>query len=112
MKTEERLLAVKLTEQEWDERADELAAISIEIDRVADRKKAVTQEIKTEDEQLQSRRKLLAHTVHTRIESRYVLCQWYMNYDRQMAYLTRMDTGEAVEQRAMTNEELQTRLAI
>jgi BRCT domain type II-containing protein len=112
VQTEERFLAVKLTDSEWDERSEELASVNLEIDEVADRKKTVNQELKLEDDRLQARRKTLSSAVHSRTESRLVKCEWTKDFSRQMVYLIRTDTGEQIEQRAMTLRETQTELEV
>lgn len=112
MQTEMRYLSVQLTEKEWSERAEQLAAVCANIDEVASRKKKLNSELKAEDDELQASRKKLSDAVHSHTESRDVECQWQKNIERQMAYLVRYDTGEVIEMRALTTAELQLDLSM
>jgi hypothetical protein len=109
-KYEDRYLTVNLTDEEIACRAQELASVCIEIDKVAAQKKDMANQLKLEDDRLQARKKTLSSAVHTHREGRDVRCFWDFDWTIQMKYLFREDTGECVERYPLSEFELQQHL--
>lgn len=99
----DRLLPLKLTEEELLERGDQMAAAELKIEQLSGERSMLTAKI---NEQKQTRAKL-AHTIEAGVENRDVKCKWIGNYATNQWLLIRQDTGAEVEARTMTSQDLQ-----
>jgi hypothetical protein len=109
---ENRKLPVALTEQEWNERAEELAQICEEIDRDEEAKKELVAEFKRTIDGKNFKRTSLQMQVRDHKEYREISCEWQADYAHQTMILYREDTGDEVTRRTMTSDELQAELPL
>lgn len=105
--TEHRSLSCDLTEAEVKEKADQLAStIKAREEAEAARKRDADKHkdtIKTLDGHIAG----LAESVRDRSERRLVECRWERDDQARKMICHRTDTGEVIEKRAMTDEELE-----
>ena len=103
----DRMLPVRLSSAQLEERAKALADT---VERIADceaRKKLAAEKFKEELQTWQTEQRRLADIVAREHEPRLVPCVWSQNFAAKAMELVRRDTGEVVDQRAMTPDELQ-----
>ncbi len=106
MADEQRTLECILTQEELLARGDEQAAAELEIERLSMQRKGLNGEIAS----LRERRNKLAHTVDTKREVRAVACRWEPDYAKAVTRCVRLDTGEMIEERTLSSEELQVEI--
>lgn len=104
--TEVRSCPVRLTEAERIARGDEMSACEIAIERTKGERSELSREIKTQEK----RRNELAHMLEVGAEARELKCSWIPDYDKNVFRLTRPDTKEVVDTRAMTASDRQADL--
>lgn len=109
-KKENRNLVCILTDDELDLARDEIARVTSEQERLEDEKKSVTSSYKDKIDRCVLDMRTIARKITTKQEVRGVECVWEFDYRKAMATLIRPDTGEVVDKRAMTAEELQYKL--
>ena len=109
-KTETRVLDVKLTRDEIEQRAKELAATVKERDRVDAERKALASTAKLRIDDLNAKIRALSNTVETGKEMQDVECRWEPDPMRLRMNLVRCDTGGVVSTRDMTKDERQIEL--
>lgn len=102
-----RNLAVKLTEAEFVEMATELATVDEAIDEQEVAKKAAAEEFKDAIGGMRSRKAKLRKIVKDKIHYKDIDCQWVADWASKSMILRRLDSQEAIDVRAMTDEELQ-----
>jgi hypothetical protein len=103
-------LPVVLTNRELRVRADELAKTVDHVKHIKAEKKANATKFKTQIEEAEGKIGDLATVVKERKELRPVEVVWEANYERSTMELVRLDTGEAIQVRSMTDKERQRQL--
>lgn len=107
---EVRTLDVTLTPEERSNRSNEIVSSELEIERLNAQLDMLREQRKGLNDavgDIRERIGELAHALHSGTEPRPVECEWTHDYDRKSATLKRVDTGIAVEVRALTAEEMQ-----
>lgn len=106
----EKNLECKLTEDEVLAKGRELALEQDELDEAERQKKRVTEDAKAAVEERRGRVRTLSRIVRDGSEDRRVGCEEYLDFANQRAYTVRMDTGEEVETRPLSEFERQRKL--
>jgi hypothetical protein len=106
-KQEIRPLEVKLTREEVEQRAKELARTIKEHDRVDEERKAAAASAKVKIDELNAQVRKLGRAVELGTEFQDVACEWFADQRRMVMNLVRLDTHEVVSTRSMTSEERQ-----
>ena len=106
-----RSLMVSLTENEIRSCATELARVTASQETLEDEKKAVTSGFKNRIDRCVADCRALAQKVTTRRELRDIDCEWQPSESGKML-LARLDTGEIIDSRKMTEEEQQQALPL
>ncbi len=104
--THVEVLPCKLTRDEIHDKGSELArnlAKQAVLERDLDLEK---QRVKKELKDLESRAADLTEQVSSGIEKRDVRCRAHLNYAERKATIIRLDTGEEIYERALTDEEM------
>jgi hypothetical protein len=109
-KTETRVLDVKLSREEIEQRARELAATVKEHDRIDAERKADAANAKLKLDELNAKIRKLSCAVELGSELQDVQCEWVPDSHRLRMNLVRVDTGAVVSTRDMTKEERQLEL--
>jgi hypothetical protein len=104
-----RKVPYRLTEEERLLRSDELAIATREMYEAEAHRKAVAKELKGKVDELQEKVKELSAIVEEKTELRPTECQWARDDGRKTMVLLRVDTGEVIETRPMTEDELALR---
>jgi len=94
----ERELPCKLTDDELRMRGDAMAEAELEVDKLKAERRALNKKIFARTDE----RNKLAHVIDAEEEVRPVICKWIADLDHNAWNLIRQDTGDRVEQRAMT----------
>ena len=102
-----RLLPVDLTSEELLDRARRLAECEERLREESDRQDQVKKELKSRESAIVADRSRLAAVVRTRQEPRDVECEVRENYVRNVRTVTRLDSGEVLEECPLTLEERQ-----
>lgn len=110
VRTETRVLPVRLTGDELLDRGASLAAVIQDIDSEERRQNDQKAQMKARLAELDARRTQLAIVIGRKEEDRDVEVQVFNDYDKGTVEVVRVDTGEAVSRRRMTDEERQQRL--
>jgi len=110
-KKEKRFLPVRLGETELVERAKELARSQQDIASLEEQKKTATADLTAQIKKGKQESRELTRIVSSGIEDQDVDCTIHMNYEDKRVMVTRDDTGEVVEERSMSADELQLKLA-
>jgi len=106
-----RALMVGLNEDEVRAYAGELARVTAQQAELEDEKKAVTSGFKNRIDRCVADCRALAQKVTTRRELRDIDCEWQPSESGKML-LARLDTGEIIDSRKMTEEEQQQALPL
>jgi len=107
---ETRSLIVVLTRDEVADCAMELARNIAKTNEQEDQKKSVMSAFKDRLDRLSLDTRVLARKVETGRDYREVECFWTFDIERAKATLFRSDTAESVEERKMTDDEMQAAL--
>lgn len=118
---ESRSLACKLSPAELSDKSDEMARHQLEVNNIEAAKKSAVSQFKARLDEKASQLTVLAQAIADRSEYRTVKCEWRFeqagfNSDREPIFhpeqktLVRLDTGEAVEVRAITDSDRQMKL--
>ena len=99
---ERRLCAVKLTEAERVARGDEMADCEVKIEALKAEQSELARQVKTHAK----RRNELGHSLDTGTEQRELLCTWEPDYPHSVFKLTRPDSGEVIDTRPMSAQNL------
>jgi len=105
-----RNVPVTLTQDEFEQRAAELAAVNQELEALDRNRKAAASGFKGQIEKAQGRLSKLVLIVAKRAEYRDVNCSQRINPDAKIVEIVRSDTGEIVDTRALTSQDLQDSL--
>ena len=106
----QRDLIVKLNDDEVRTYSEELARVTTLQAEAEDEKKSVTSGFKDKIDRFIADSRTLARKISTRQELRGVDCEWVHDFDRCMSDLHRKDTGEVIDRRKLTEEEMQMSL--
>jgi hypothetical protein len=107
---EERVLPCRLNELDLLERGRELSDTYDRYETIEAKKKAAAAEAKEELDSARDELKRLSRIIAKREEPRVVKCQWKSDFDGNRKICFRTDTGEVVEERALTASERQGQL--
>lgn len=110
MRTVERELVVKLTEDQINEFSKELARLTTAQAGLEEEKKTAVSSFKEKIDRCVMEMRSLARKISSRQDFRQVSCLWEFDYDTQTARLIRQDTFVEVERRKMSQDELQGEL--
>lgn len=105
---ETRKLACRLSQAEFNVKATEFAQLDDEREQLVADKKASAEAYKDRIGGVNARRAALRRVVINREEMRDVQCTWHADWAGKGMLLRRDDTGEVVEARTMTPDEVQT----
>lgn len=103
-------LPVALTTEELAARAEQLTAIADEIATVKDEKKQANKEADKRTGALELAAGRVRAEVRRKAADREVDCRWIYDYKGHIAELMRLDSGEIVQRRALTPDEVQTNI--
>lgn len=103
----EENLRVKLTREEVEDRADRAANLIEERDALEEEMKAYQKAKKAEIEKLEAEHRQLSNEVRTKATYRDVDCERIYDWDETKVTEIRLDTGEVMKKRPMTERELQ-----
>ena len=109
-KTATRMLMCQLTDPQWKMKAEQLASLDTQIIDKEDEKKEETKRMADELKLMRTQQKKLAEQVDTRTERREVTCTWTDDFNRNVRVLRRDDTGDVVDEVALSFEDRQTDL--
>lgn len=98
-----RDLPCKLTDAEKAELSEEMARAEIEIEDLKEQAKLLN----TKKRKLEGHRNEIAHQVEDGEQKRSVVCSWQEDLPHNCTRLIRNDTGDVVEEKALTAEDLQ-----
>jgi hypothetical protein len=101
---------VDLTDAEVKEKGEAMAAIKRELNAVKAEKKDVNAGFKSRLDKLEADLTHLSGVIHAKKELRSIDCEWVRDDGRKRMVLVRSDNGQTVNERAMTDKELQTEL--
>ena len=107
-KRETRKLYCVLTQPEFNVRATEYATADQELDTLEAERKTVNEDYKDRIGGVNAKRGKLRRIVIERREPRDVQCTWHADWASKSMLLRRDDTGEVVQARTMTPEEVQS----
>ena len=105
-----RNLRVELTQDELLEAATRLARAQQEISEAEDRKKEINEQIKAEIAAATAEAQREGSKIRNGYEYRDVACMKRLDYAVNSVTITREDTGEVIEDRAMRPDERQAGL--
>lgn len=103
---EQRELICKLTDPEFQDRSDKMAAAELAIEKLKEQRKGINGQIAD----AAAERARLAHIIDHREEARMVACEWQDDFQRNVKRLVRPDTGAEVDTRPMTAADRQVGL--
>lgn len=103
----QRALRVDLSEKEVQDAADRAAICLAEHDGKLEQLKADTEHAKAKIKDLAAELRRLSNMVRERATTRPVECEKRFDYETKKVRDTRLDTGETLFERAMTDAELQ-----
>lgn len=106
----QRELSVKLNDKELRERGEQLAKCDNEIRDVEQDRAAYSSKCNKRIKELKADQTRLCNAVDSGSELRLVDCHWHDDLTKNERFLTRDDTGEEVDRRPMTADELQAPL--
>jgi hypothetical protein len=100
------------TEEELRKIAEQMAEKAQEIDEKEADKKAITSELKAAVDVATNEHRLLAGKYRAKSEYREVECEVLSDHKKGIVTTTRLDTGEVIDERAMTTGERQRELPL
>lgn len=103
-------LPCKLTDDERLARADDLANAVQVVEQVRQEKKSLVRQVDARLNAAESKREELADVVASGREYREVIVHQVFDYDKGVVTETRIDTGEVIASRDLTDEERQASL--
>lgn len=112
IRTENRILPVKLHEDELRDRGDKLAAVIQDLNAEESRQVDQKAQMKARLSELDARKTQLAIVISRREEDRDVAVDVFANYVGGLVEVVRRDTGEVISKRRMTEEERQQPLPV
>lgn len=103
----QRVLPVKLTADERDERGRELSQAWDDYEVIEEEKKDVSKGLTKKLRDKRADISKLSRTLKVGVEPRVVTCRWVEDFNHNVKRLVRQDTGDIVEERALTTDERQ-----
>lgn len=103
-------LSVDLTRDEFDDRANKLAQVTYDLTAHYAHEDEVKKQLKSVEAELESKRAALSSIVKNRAEPRTVMVQIWADYRLGSLRKMRLDTGEVLSERALTDDERQAAL--
>lgn len=100
-------LRVFLTEDEKRVLAERMAEKQAELETLEDEKKAITKEYGSKIDLVTGEIRLASNTYRQGWELRDVECSEVWDYPRGTVYVKRLDTGEIIKSRRMSQDEMQ-----
>lgn len=107
-----KMLRCDLTEEEKRELAEQMAEDQAKLKSLEDEKKAVASDYKSRIEQVQGSININSSTYLQGWEMRETSCSEVMDYTKAEVSIVRLDTGEVIKRRGMTQDELTLSLPI
>jgi hypothetical protein len=104
-------LKCDLSKDELREKGQSLARAEQEREKNEADKKAAVDAFKSVDSELARTIKDLTTQINNKAEHRYVEVEERLDYERNLMEIYRKDTGEKINQRALTAEELQQKFS-
>ena len=108
----EEFCKYEFSEKEKREIADMLAGKITEFKELEDRKKAMMSDIKGIMDSVSLTINKSARQIKDGYETRYINCYVNKNFDTKKVEYERVDTGEIVRTREMTEEDMQTKMSL
>ena len=105
-------LKTELNRDELAAAAEELAESTQTIVRLENQKKAAVAQFKSDIDYAIARQNKFAGIVAAKCEWRDVDCDLLYDYEKKIVTITRLDTGEQVQERTMFEDELQRPLPL
>jgi hypothetical protein len=103
-----RELVCQLNDTEVLERGEQMAACELRAQEIKNERKRVNAALREQTD----KREQLAAVIEARKETREVVCRWEPDWKRKVWLLRRSDTKDALEERAMSEADLQQRLPL
>lgn len=107
-----RELKCPLTPDQWSRYAEEMARLEGQIGEIEERKKLHAAQCKAELDSVQDQIRVLARKLRERYEYRDVECREIRDDRTGRMTVVRLDTGDLIEERALTLKERQTELPL
>lgn len=107
---EKQYLKVELSQEEILQAADELATALDNLSQLDAEKESVTRELKAKAAALEAEVTTQQLLVRNKYERRNIDCENTLDYTTMESYTKRLDTGEEILRRPMTEDEKQTTL--
>lgn len=107
---ERNLLKCQLSQEELLQYGDELATALDNLRNLQEEKESVVKEFKAREAAFEATIGAKQLLVRNKYEHRQVDCHLVLNYTKQTATLIRLDTGDIIKERAMTQDEKQMEL--
>lgn len=101
-----KMLRHELTDDEKRELAERMAEDQAKLETLVDEKKAVASDYKSRIENVQGTIRLASSTYRQGWEIRETQCSEIYDYDKAVFSIVRLDTGEEIKRRGMTQDEL------
>ena len=109
---ETRSLKCLLLQSEKLQKAEELATVTQQLAQLEEEKKEVSDRMKSRITEASARQSVLAATVASGYEYRQTDCEILRDWEGKRIIVTRLDSGEVIEERAMLENELQRKLPL
>ena len=103
-------LPVPLTEEELKQRGKDLAKTHQDIGEIERHKKEINDDFKAKISALEASTSSLSRAISNGYEYREVECEWAFFWEKGEKHMVRLDTGETVEIRKISDFERQDRL--
>lgn len=107
-----RELPCELTHAEFEAKAELLKDVCQSISAKKEERKALTKKLNDAIKAMEEEERQLCEDIDSRTEKRMVACHWVEDYDHNVTRLVRQDTGETVDERALTADDLQGELHV
>ena len=105
-------LPVPLTEEELKQRGKDLAKTHQDIGEIERHKKEINDDFKAKISALEASTSSLSRAISNGYEYREVECEWAFFWEKGEKHMVRLDTGETVEIRKISDFERQERLPL
>lgn len=105
-------LPCKLTDKEILDAADKMAEAERQLTETEESLKTVKAQFKAQTEQAQAEVARYANLIRSKTEFRMIECEKFMNYEAGVITETRLDTGEKLGEREMTEAEKQVQMKL
>ena len=108
VKKEVRELPCQLNNEELADLSNTLAAKTMELAELEDRKKSVASDFKAKIDQMAATNNVIARKVNSKTDLRQVECVWQFDWENGKKTLFRTDTGEQIAADFIKDFEMQT----